>query len=189
MLFLTKPILVLLTCLLMSCNSKQLGAQSRPEPSVTPTVLPTPDRLDTEDFEIEPGPGWKMESEGESYLFNDEQNLRQIAIAVLRPTTAAEKIDIQQLGLKAIEFRQDAMRQMSDGKVEISSTKVLKVRDGYDLTFSAYDPVNKVKVRSTTFARRTRVVTVSFIKYSPFPTDEDLDRQFAQILSRLKLKN
>jgi hypothetical protein len=176
--------------MLASCGGENF--QDRPSlvPSnVTPTPLPAPLTVDNEDFQIEFGPEWKMEREGESYIFNDVKELRQITIAALRPIGAPTGAKIEELGREAILIRQEVLKELSEGKVTFSDIRSDKVRDGYDLRFSATDPLNGVKIRFTTFARPQRVVTVSFNKYSPFPSDEELDRQSASILARIKVKN
>jgi hypothetical protein len=183
-----KLILIFLTVQMASCGGRQaLNDRSLNSP-LAPTPLPTPHTVKTEDFEIELNAAWRMETEGESYIFNDEKNLRQITIAVMQPTEIAKKLGIEQVGREAIKLRQAAIRKISNGNATFSEIKSVKVRDGYDLTFSATDQAYGVKVRSTTFARPERIVTVTFNKYAPFPTDEELDRQFADILSKIKLK-
>ena len=184
-----KILICILVALLISCEGREAIVSPLVSPSVSPTPAQAPVEIDSEDFKIALGPEWKMEREGESYVFNDENNLRQITIAVLRPREIASEPEIEHLGREATRIRQDAMRKLSNGKAQFSQIKSVKVGKGYDLTFSAVDQINGVKVRSMTFARSERIVTISFNKYSPFPSDEELDRQFADILAKIELKN
>ncbi|HEX2639033.1 MAG TPA: hypothetical protein VHL50_00600 [Pyrinomonadaceae bacterium] len=186
---LAKLLLITIISVLVSCSGRQAVVNAPLDPLLTSTPAPTPLAFDSIDFAIELGPEWKMEREGNSYIFNDERTLRQITIAVLRPKKTLTKTEIEQVGRETIKVRQGVIKELSNGNATLGETKLVEVPEGFDFTFSATDPVNGVKIRSTTFARSQRIVTVSFNKYRPSPTDEELDRQFASILVEVKLKD
>lgn len=182
---LTKLLLILFALFLWSCLETQPAVLSVVDPSPSPMPL----IVDTDDFHIELGPEWKMEREGDAYILNNERDLWQITIMWLRPKKKMGKAEIEKYGRDLVGFRIDAVNEMSKGKATVSEIKTVESGEGYDFSFSAMDPVSNTRMRSTTFARSQRIVTASFIKYSPFPPDDELERQLAELFSNFKLKN
>src|SRR5690349_8331539 len=85
---LVRLIFVTLSAALLACSGKQTSNSPQLHPSATPL------RFVTEDFEIELDGEWRMEREGEAYIFNDEENLRQLTIAVLIPNSLPDRSQI-----------------------------------------------------------------------------------------------
>ena len=177
---LAKLLLTLLFGLLVSCEKKDY---------VIVDTTPPPNNVNNDAFETDLDLGWKLEREGQAYIFSDKENLRQITIAVIYPTDAAKNVPIEELGRAAIKIRQDTIRELSNGKATFTDVKSVKVPNGYDLSFSATDKVNEMKVRCTAFDRAQRIVTVTFLRYSPFPPDDELDLEFAELLTHIKVKD
>lgn len=141
-----------------------------------------------EDFEIELGPEWKAAHEDTHFCWNDEANLRQVTISVLRSKKRLEKPELFIAALDLLRIRQELIMNLSNGQATISEPISVNRDDGFDITALAVDPVNEVQIKFAVLARPLRTISVSFNKYDPPLPDDEFEHQAASVLSAVKVR-
>jgi len=139
------------------------------------------------DFDFDPGAGWTSERDGQAYIFNDIQSMRQITIAVLNARSVLSDDELVQASRETLDIRKKIIRQLSSDRATFTDMGVTESEGGIDTSFSAVDPLNQVQIYCTVKARPLRVVTVSFNKYSPYLSDEDFRRQAESLIGSVKV--